>query len=152
MGPRFVRLGNHRTTTPFSLGNTRPSERKSCFSGNHWTTTLFSLGNTRPSERQVGFRWTSWLVPPPPPSLRPALEHNTSLRAHFEALTIYPSPPCCAPFLYARLLPFLPGLPTSSQRYARFSHRSARRCRRPRLVRGRRSRHQHPADARRRRQ
>jgi hypothetical protein len=45
-------------TTPFSLGNTRPSERKSCFSGNHWTTTLFSLGNTRPSERKVVFRWT----------------------------------------------------------------------------------------------
>jgi hypothetical protein len=58
MGPRFVHLGNHRMTTPFSLGNTRPSERKSCFSGNHWATTLFSLGNTRPSERKVGFRWT----------------------------------------------------------------------------------------------
>ena len=44
--------GNHRTTTLFSLGNTRPSERKSRSDGNHRTTTLFSLGNTRPSKRK----------------------------------------------------------------------------------------------------
>ena len=59
MGPRFVHLGNHRTTTPFSLGNTRPSERKVVFRRKPSDDdTVFSrLGNTHLSERKVVFRW-----------------------------------------------------------------------------------------------
>ena len=128
MGPRFVRLGNHRTTTPFSLGNTRPSERKSCFSGNHWTTTLFSLGNTRPSERKVGFQWKpldddpvlSWKHATLREKSRVSLNFvarastatvtSTCARAQhqppsalrgFNDIPI-PFPPSCAPFLLAR--------------------------------------------------
>ena len=136
------------STTRGTSARQRSVGRTVCL-GNNPTTTCFLLETRDPSERKVGFRWKpsdddtvfSWKHA----NLREksrvpvnfvarssaATVTSTCARAHhqppsaFRGLTIYPSPPCCAPFLCAHLLPFLPGLPTSSQLYARFSHHPA---------------------------
>ena len=56
---------------------------------NELLTALFFL---REKSRSHVSRGNLRLVLPPPPSPRPALEHITSLRPPFEALTTYPTP------------------------------------------------------------